>query len=101
MSAKVETNKRTPVSSHDAHPGCYGDPEQVSPKDERGIIEPQAECLGCGHLKGCLRQALRKQGLIRPPLSELPAVSKVSNFLKRWSERKLSNTNPSDDIASR
>ena len=101
MSAGEETKTRTPVSSQDARPVCYGDPEQVSPKDEMGLIEPQAECLGCGHLKGCLRQALRQQGLIRPPLSGLPGVSKVSNFLKRWSERKLSNTNPPDDVASR
>jgi hypothetical protein len=101
MNTEVKSNKRTPVSSNDAHPGCYGDPEQVSPKDERGLIEPQAECLGCGHLRSCLQKALRKQGLIRPPLSGVPGATKVSNFLKRWSERKLSNTTPPDDVVSR
>lgn len=90
MNDTLRVNRRTPVLPHEAPPQCYADPELVCPKDERGMIEPQAECLACGYLKNCLREALAREGLIRPPLSGIPAVSKVSGFLKRWSDRKLS-----------
>lgn len=97
MDNVLKYNQRTPVSRSDAPPLCYGEPDQVCPKDERGIIQPQTECLTCGHLKGCLQRALCREGVIPAPISESPVVSRVSCFLKRWSDRKLSNTCPSDN----
>ncbi|GKT10102.1 hypothetical protein DSTSK_34070 [Desulforhabdus sp. TSK] len=52
-------------------------------------MQPRAACLSCGVLKTCLQKALRAQGLIREPILESPVVSKASQFLKRWSDRKL------------
>lgn len=51
-------------------------------------MQPQAECLTCGFLKACLQQALRIQGLIGGQSVVAPAVSRVSGFLRRWSDRK-------------
>jgi len=54
-------------------------------------MQPQVKCLSCEFLKACLRNALRQEGLIAPSIMETPVVSRTANFLKRWSDRKLSD----------
>jgi hypothetical protein len=83
------------IAEKESRPDCYGDPQTVCPVDENGVMQPQTACLACGFLKSCLQKALRKQGLIPPSLREAPAVVKMSNFLKRWSDQKLSRSDPS------
>lgn len=77
------------LSSPKDLPSCFGDPRQVCPRDETGIIQPQAHCLSCEHVKRCLRQALEQQGVLSKPLAQAPVVSRISRFLKRWSDQKL------------
>ena len=79
---------RTPVSSGDERPPCFGVPEKVCPKDENPVIEPQAECLSCALVRSCLQQALRREGAI----VDTTPVRKVSGFLRRWSDKKLNTT---------
>lgn len=79
----------SPGGGGDVYPVCYGDAGVVCPRDEDGIIQPREECVRCRHQRPCLQSALRQQGLIRPPVSESPVVSRVSGFVKRWSDRKL------------
>ena len=59
-------------------------------------MQPQQDCVACRFLKTCLRQALRAQGLIEAKSMAAPAVSKVSGFLRRWSERKSAETENRD-----
>ncbi len=73
-------------------PKCYGDASHVCPRDEEGIMQPCVECLDCEFLKGCLRAALQKQGLMPTPILETPVVSRVSRFFKRWSDQKLAHS---------
>lgn len=88
------------LGEHDSRPPCFGDPQKVCPRDEGGIMQPQISCLACGVLKSCLQTALRRQGLIAPSVMETPAVSKVTGFIKRWSDQKLAGRNVSSDKAS-
>ncbi len=74
----------------DGRPQCFGDGDLVCPRDENGIMQPRQDCLPCPHLRPCLQLALHRRGTIR--LVEEPASTKVSGFLKRWSDRKLSGT---------
>jgi len=77
------------VPPQEGPPTCFGDPPQVCPRDEDGIIQPQAHCLSCERLKDCLRQALQTQGVLPKPSAPPPVVSRVAGFLKRWSDQKL------------
>ncbi len=79
---------RTPAHYEGERPPCHGIPGLVCPRDDAGNIEPQSECVACPDVKTCLRKALEAEGLVKvvdPPSS----VSKVSDFLRRWSHRKL------------
>ncbi len=87
------TVERAPISRSPAlyegqKPPCHGIPGMVCPRDEEGNIEPQPECVICPEVKTCLRKALEAEGLVRAPEPPSP-VSKVSDFLRRWSHRKL------------
>lgn len=92
---KDRVQDQEPVSENAGEPVCFGDPQTVCPTDESGVMQPQTACLACGLLKSCLQKALRKQGLIPRPVMEAPAASKMTSFLKRWSDQKLSRSNPS------
>ncbi|MFZ2448278.1 MAG: hypothetical protein WAW37_18115 [Syntrophobacteraceae bacterium] len=67
---------------------CFGDGERVCPQDENGIMQPRQACVPCPHLRPCLQLVLHRRGKIR--LVEEPASKKVTSFLKRWSDQKLS-----------
>jgi hypothetical protein len=82
-------------------PSCYGDPAQVCPKDDEGVIQPQRACMPCVFLKECLQQALYVAGMIVKPGSETRVVSKATGFLKRWSDKKLQETSPPRPSGSR
>ncbi len=69
-------------------PECYGDPEKVCPIGERGVIEPNLECLSCAFIKRCLASALQKRGVIATPFKETPVVKKTIGFISRWSKLK-------------
>jgi hypothetical protein len=69
------------------HPECFGDGDRVCPVDEEGIMQPQRECVPCSHLRACLQSVLVRRGKLR--IVEDPRRSKVTGFLKRWSDRKL------------
>ncbi|MEN6441035.1 MAG: hypothetical protein ABFD97_20905 [Syntrophobacter sp.] len=69
-------------------PACFGDGEKVCPRDEDGVMQPRRECVTCPHIRPCLQLALHRRGTIR--LVEEPASLKVTGFLRRWSEQKLS-----------
>jgi len=86
--SEMEQNPSTGDCEQDRPPACFGRPENVCPRDESGIIQPQAACRDCKLLRSCLQQALRTEGVLKPP----PVVSKVGHFLKRWSNQKLSRT---------
>jgi hypothetical protein len=79
-------------------PECFGVSEVVHPTDEEGFSQPRRACVACPHLRPCLREALRSEGVL-PAASpaetcdEPPMVSKVSGFIRRWSDRKLSGSN--------
>jgi len=86
----VETNG---LPAGEDRPECFGDMSKVCPRDDDGILQPRVECLPCGFLKSCLQHGLREQGVLPRLFSETPVASKVSGFLKRWSNRKLAGTN--------
>lgn len=86
--SETEQQQSTEGPQQDQRPECYGRPENVCPRDGEGIIQPQETCRGCPMLRPCLQQALRTEGVLGPP----PVASKVSGFLKRWSDQKLSRT---------
>lgn len=73
----------------ECRPDCFGQAERVCPRDDRGFIQPQPDCLGCEWVKACLQQALRATGVLPTPILERPAVSKLTRFFKRWSDQKL------------
>ena len=79
-------------------PACFGDPERVCPKDDEGLIQPQAGCVSCSFLRNCLQQALRREGMLVDPSGQ-QLVSKTTNFLKRWSQKKLAHEDPPDRSA--
>ncbi len=58
-------------------------------------MQPQAGCLTCGFLKTCLQQALRREGLLLDSSGQ-HLVSKTTDFLKRWSNRKLAHKDSRD-----
>ncbi|MEM5786457.1 MAG: hypothetical protein AAGU11_04005 [Syntrophobacteraceae bacterium] len=71
-----------------AKPECFGDGEKVCPQDETGVMQPRVDCIPCPHLRACLQLVLHRRGKIRL-VEELPST-KVTGFLKRWSDQKLS-----------
>jgi hypothetical protein len=95
-----ELENRAPETLLDGEerPACFGDPSRVCPKDDEGIIQPQAGCVTCGFLKNCLQQALRREGLLLDSSGQ-QLVSKTSHFLKRWSNRKLAHQQSRDNPA--
>ncbi|MCE5333642.1 MAG: hypothetical protein LLG06_03540 [Desulfobacteraceae bacterium] len=74
-------------------PDCFADGDKVCPLDEEGIMQPQADCIPCPHLRPCLQLVMHRRGKIR--LVEAPPSAKVTGFFKRWSERKLGNSEKS------
>lgn len=92
----IRTRQGTDVSQDKEHPPCFGDPNAVCPRDEEGFSQPQAGCLPCEFLRSCLQHALRKQGVIGAP----PVVTKVTHFLRRWSDQKLSRADSPGDETS-
>jgi len=93
--AETRVQNKDHAVENENRPACFGDPQTVCPADESGVMQPQTACLACALLRSCLQKALRKQGLIPPSLRETPAVSKMTTFLKRWSEQKLSRSSSS------
>lgn len=81
-----------PAGKEEKRPSCFGDPQRVCPADANGFTQPQIVCLGCVFLKSCLQQALQKQGRIPTPFAEKPAVTRMTGFLRRWSEQKLKDS---------
>lgn len=75
-------------------PPCFGDFQKVCPVDEEGLMNPCVECLPCEVLRPCLQEALVRRGLLRYSTAA-PVVARVSGFIKRWSQRKLTRENPS------
>ena len=73
----------------DCRPWCFGHAERVCPRDEKGFIQPQQDCLECEFVKACLQQALKATGVLPTPILETPVVSRFTKFLKRWSDQKL------------
>jgi hypothetical protein len=73
----------------ESHPQCFGDPERVCPKDEKGFFHPQEQCLPCNFLKPCLRAAMEKQNLLPPPSTGAQVSAGLVTFFKRWSAQKL------------
>ena len=71
-------------------PWCYGNPDEVCPTGSEGFIEPQEHCAGCKNVRECLQLALQAQGKLR--LVQSKESSGVSGFLKRWSDKKLSES---------
>lgn len=71
-------------------PGCFGDGDKVCPVDEEGVIQPQSGCVPCAYLRACLQKVMGRRGKIRA-VEQSPG-SKVTGFLKRWSDRKLENS---------
>jgi len=86
------TRHRDAVSEENERPACFGDPKRVCPVDENGFMQPQTVCISCRLLKSCLQSALSKQGIIAPNSKQSPAVSRMTGFLRRWSDQKLSST---------
>jgi hypothetical protein len=82
----------------ECRPWCFGNAERVCPRDEKGFIEPQRECLECAFVKACLQQALKATGVLPASVVETPVVSRFTKFLKRWSDQKLacSDTDSAD-----
>jgi len=70
-----------------ALPECFGDGDKVCPLDETGVMQPCGECLPCFHLRHCIQSVMVQRGKLR--IVEDPPASKVTAFLKRWSDRKL------------
>ncbi len=69
-------------------PDCYGNPEKVCPIGEKGVIDPNLECLRCTFIKSCLTSALQKRGILATPVKEKPIIKKTVDFLNRWSRLK-------------
>jgi hypothetical protein len=87
---KAGDGAKNKVDGAGERPECFGDMSKVCPRDEEGIRQPRVECLPCGSLKTCLQHGLIEEGVAIPKSAiESPAVTKVSGFLKRWSDRKL------------
>lgn len=84
-----EDRTKKPSCTGEERPACFGDEAEVCPKDQDGIRQPQVECLSCKMLKACLREALQREGVISRRSPEVPAVSRLSQFFKRWSDQKL------------
>ena len=70
-----------------ALPECFGDGDKVCPVDEEGIMQPRSGCLPCPHLRACVQSVMVQRGKLR--IVDSSARSKVSGFLKRWSDQKL------------
>jgi hypothetical protein len=68
-------------------PECFGDGDRVCPVDEEGVMQPQSGCLPCPHLRSCVQSVMVRRGKLR--IVENPPASKVTDFLKRWSDQKL------------
>jgi len=83
--------KETPSSyskpGNETLPECFGDGDRVCPVDEEGIMQPQSECVPCLHLRPCLQSVMVLRGKLR--IVEAPSCSKVTGFIKRWSDQKL------------
>ncbi|MDR3567656.1 MAG: hypothetical protein P4L43_06470 [Syntrophobacteraceae bacterium] len=82
---KDDLSGRSPSDTVGA-PQCFGDGEKVCPVDEEGIMQPRRECVPCPYLRPCLQRVMVGRGKLE--IAEQPA-SRVTGFLKRWSERKL------------
>lgn len=81
--------------SEDKFPDCYGLPEEVAPLGQHGFPEPQDKCIPCPHLKSCLRKAWLKRHPSEEskfPPEENEMVVKIGRFWRRWSRRKLRQT---------
>jgi len=91
---KTEDGEKNRVDGAGDHPECFGDLSKVCPRDDEGIRQPRVECLPCGFLKTCLQHGLIEEGVIPRSALESPVVTKVSGFLKRWSDRKLAGGSP-------
>lgn len=74
--------------SQEEKPSCFGDPAIVCPSDEEGNMQPRKGCLPCHSLRSCLQAALRRKGVLSEPLTGKPIGSRITGFLKRWSDRK-------------
>jgi len=98
MAVEKCSGKEPVTVNEKQQPSCFGDPNQVCPRDSNGLIEPQAECLSCGHIKACLQKALREQGVLGESEEERSAASRLTRFFKRWSDQKLGR---SKDCGSR
>jgi hypothetical protein len=70
-------------------PECFGNPDKVCPRDPDGFMDPQPFCMPCPEFKPCLQVALRKYGLVSPPCRSQQITSGLIGFVKRWSDRKL------------
>ncbi len=86
--SEPENHKKSPDPGKEGCPECFGDGERVCPEDEEGINQPQPDCLPCPVLRSCLQIVMAKRGKIR--LVETPPSTKITGFLKRWSDQKLS-----------
>jgi hypothetical protein len=82
-----ETPPGCPQIGAGALPKCFGDGDKVCPVDEDGIMQPRSECLPCVHLRACVQNVMVKRGKLR--IVDSPPCSKVTGFLKRWSDQKL------------
>lgn len=80
------------AGKEEKQPSCFGDWQRVCPIDANGVTQPQILCMGCVFFKPCLQQALQKQGRIPTPFAEKPAVTRMTGFLRRWSEQKLKSS---------
>lgn len=74
---------------------CFGDPSQVCPENEQGVIGPNRGCVSCNVVSACLRKALEKKGILSPPVHQHPLIKKGIGFLQRWSELKSSSSKSS------
>ncbi|MGC9965974.1 MAG: hypothetical protein ABSE08_11255 [Syntrophobacteraceae bacterium] len=83
---KETPSSRSRVGSA-APPECFGDGDKVCPVDEEGIMQPQSGCLPCLHLRACVQSVMVRRGKLR--IVEAAPCSKVTGFLKRWSDQKL------------
>lgn len=88
--SEERTRDKEPLFEENERPACFGDPQRVCPVDDDGFMQPQTACISCSMLKSCLRSALSKQGIIAPKSGQGPAVSRMTGFLRRWSDQKLS-----------
>jgi hypothetical protein len=99
MPESVNHAAREVIPDNEGNPPCFGDPNRVCPKDDDGFIQPQAECVSCEFLRSCLQQALRQAGLISDSSGQSSLVSKTTDFLKRWSNKKLAAKESQDHPA--